>query len=282
MVGLSLGIALIFVALAFAGIPATGSRLRELGADPFWNLIQLLAAGVGFATVVILAARLSPTPFRERLGIGRGTLPLRGYLWVTLGGLSLDAAAVAIAVVLMAFGVPVPADRDVERMIQSLTLEGWPLRVALVVCMGVIPGIVEELLFRGYIQRRLLERWRLAVVIGLVAIVFAALHGWRGIYLVPGSVWLGYVAWRTGSIWPGVVYHTVGNSLTLTLALVFAWVKTPSPGSVELRDDAIAAVLAVVPLVFVFRSMWRRLERTPVATDLRVIPRASAMGDPVL
>ena len=51
-----------------------------------------------------------------------------------------------------------------------------PLAVVLVVFLSVAPAIAEESLFRGFVLRRLLERWHPAAAVGLTACLFAAAH----------------------------------------------------------------------------------------------------------
>jgi membrane protease YdiL (CAAX protease family) len=82
-----------------------------------------------------------------------------------------------------------------------------------VVFIAVVPGFVEETFFRGYMQRTLLKRWSPATAILVTTFLFAIMH------IVPHAVanafviglWLGVLAWRTGSVWPGIVTHAFIN-----------------------------------------------------------------------
>jgi membrane protease YdiL (CAAX protease family) len=89
-------------------------------------------------------------------------------------------------------------------------------------------AFAEEVLFRGLILTELTERfgfWRANV---LSSVLFAAMHWphrlWRdGLALgvvsdAPAllllSLALGVVVWRTGSIWPAVLFHAANNTLS--------------------------------------------------------------------
>ncbi len=90
----------------------------------------------------------------------------------------------------------------------------------------LLPAFAEESAFRGFIQSRL-ERFGPALAIASTAILFALFHhDAYGVptYLVMGA-FLGYAAWRSGSIWPAAAAHATNNSLALLQANGFpeAW-----------------------------------------------------------
>lgn len=93
---------------------------------------------------------------------------------------------------------------------------GWPLLLA----GGMIAAIAEELLFRGYLSRRL-EASRLGFWAGaiLTSLLWAGLHftyplSTQGILLVTGIA-LSVVRARTGSLYPGMLWHVLNNVLGL-------------------------------------------------------------------
>jgi len=77
------------------------------------------------------------------------------------------------------------------------------------VIVGVLAGIFEELLFRGPIQTALMRKNNPWFAIIVTALLFAAahldLHG-MGIRAALGIL-LGWVVWRTGSIFPAMMIH---------------------------------------------------------------------------
>jgi uncharacterized protein len=64
-------------------------------------------------------------------------------------------------------------------------------------------------------QRRLIERWPASVAILVTSVIFAIFHimPHAVLFAFPIGVWLGIMAWKSGSIWPGVICHAVINGL---------------------------------------------------------------------
>ena len=88
--------------------------------------------------------------------------------------------------------------------------------------LAVLPGICEELAFRGFILsglRRIGHKWTAIV---LSSIFFGASHALFQQSLVAcllGAV-IGFLAIQTGSLLPGVLFHVVHNSLALGVARI--------------------------------------------------------------
>lgn len=82
-----------------------------------------------------------------------------------------------------------------------------------------VSGVVEEMAFRGYMQTQL-ERYGLTFAIAVTSIAFALLHITHGLtamlVMAPGyimaSIIYGLLAYRTGSILPGMAIHVLGDA----------------------------------------------------------------------
>jgi membrane protease YdiL (CAAX protease family) len=124
-----------------------------------------------------------------------------------IGALVPLAVGVTLAVLLAQI---IPADQSVKLLYEQMT---WGWAVPFILFIALVPGFVEETFFRGYMQRRLLERWSAWVAILVTTVLFALMH------IMPHAVvnafviglWLGVLAWRTGSVWPGVFCHAFIN-----------------------------------------------------------------------
>jgi sodium transport system permease protein len=92
----------------------------------------------------------------------------------------------------------------------------------LILCVAALPAICEELAFRGFILSgfRNLGNNRRAIVIS--ALFFAIAHGFlqQEINAFIMGLVLGYLAVRTGSLFPGVIFHFVHNALAVLSAKV--------------------------------------------------------------
>ena len=97
--------------------------------------------------------------------------------------------------------------------------QGWAEMAGALFGFALLPGLCEELLFRGGMlgawERRGTER---ALVVSSLA--FAALHG--SVQGLPVQLLLGFsLGWivtKTNSLWTGVIFHIVYNSTVLILS----------------------------------------------------------------
>ena len=76
--------------------------------------------------------------------------------------------------------------------------------------------VAEELVFRGAVQHFLQPLGRREAIL-LQAVLFAAQHGSLAgaAYALSCGLLLGWLADRTGHLWPGMVLHSVNNLLVL-------------------------------------------------------------------
>jgi len=92
------------------------------------------------------------------------------------------------------------------------------------VVLAITPAICEELLFRGYVQR---QAERGAGVVGgilISGIVFGLYHLrlTQAIPLCVLGVYLAWLTWRTGSLWPAVAVHFTNNAIAVAIGAYVA------------------------------------------------------------
>ncbi|MFT4568492.1 MAG: membrane protease YdiL (CAAX protease family) [Saprospiraceae bacterium] len=82
--------------------------------------------------------------------------------------------------------------------------------IFLYLALALTAGIVEEIVFRGYIQRMMIEKYGLKISFLFVAIIFSLIH------FLPSALYLPYflvslafswVAYTTGSVIVGIIAH---------------------------------------------------------------------------
>lgn len=86
--------------------------------------------------------------------------------------------------------------------------------------LALVPGLCEEVLFRGYAQRQFERATGPVGGVLLSGLIFGAYH-LRPSQLLPLAVlgvYLAYLTWRTGSLWPAVLVHLTHNSLAVLAA----------------------------------------------------------------
>ena len=112
-----------------------------------------------------------------------------------------------------------PPEGYLETMADFLTLKSGESLAWALFCMALIPALFEEALFRGILLRSALVRMsRPAVIVG-VGVAFALFHLdiWRAPVICLIGMLITWIAIRTASLWPAVVFHIVHNSLSLIL-----------------------------------------------------------------
>ena len=109
-----------------------------------------------------------------------------------------------------------------RRLFDELTTFNGALDFSLLLMLvGVLPGVCEELLFRGFLQaglRKSLESDAWAIVVG--ALVFAAFHlnPWTFASLLIIGLYLGVLVQRTRSLVPAMLAHALNNAQSLVIA----------------------------------------------------------------
>jgi membrane protease YdiL (CAAX protease family) len=115
-----------------------------------------------------------------------------------------------------------PLPESLKDLFNTLVSFDGPLDfLCLLLLVGVVPGVCEEILFRGFVHaglHRALESGSMAVVVG--AFVFAGFHlnPWRFVVLLIIGLYLGFLVQRTGSLVPSIVAHTLINIQSVALA----------------------------------------------------------------
>src|SRR5690606_18245349 len=101
-------------------------------------------------------------------------------------------------------------DESIRELYAQMT---WSVSIPFLLFISLAPGFVEEVLFRGYVQQRLLSRWSAWVAIIASSVVFALFHVTPHAFVLtfPLGVWFGWLAWQTRSVWPGIVCHAFVN-----------------------------------------------------------------------
>jgi membrane protease YdiL (CAAX protease family) len=237
--------------------------------DPGKALIAMTTTPVAFLPPALVWARVS----------GFRVFPLLRLTRSSLAALLLGAGA-AFAAVLAGYGLVnllslqglLPESSGGPKALQ-VAWKHFPNPWVRFALFGLIPGLCEELFFRGALQTALLRRRSPAVAIALTAMLFAAIHldlaGAPGRLIV--ALALGWLAWRTGSLWPGVLAHALYNGTAgPVLVALFG-----EPARMQTVPSS-AAGLAVGILAFTLLALAARrwLPPAPAAASF-LLPRVS-------
>ncbi len=92
----------------------------------------------------------------------------------------------------------------------------------IILTVAIVPAIFEELCFRGFLFGALRTRLSGPLTIVASALLFGVFHEILSSgRLLPSTflgLVLGWVRWRTRSVWPGILLHALNNGLLLTVS----------------------------------------------------------------
>ncbi len=183
-----------------------------LGKHPDPLLLVLASQAAVALPVLLLLLALRPP------ALGLGPAAPRAWLGgVALGPLAFVCSLTINGVVILFAGLPpkdLPIIDIIDGLHQRIGLGG------LVLCAAVLPGIVEEALFRGVILTGLRRHLSPAAAVLITALLFAALHldPWRFLPQLTLGLLLGWWTLRSGSCWPAAVAHAVHNAIVLVVS----------------------------------------------------------------
>ncbi|MDA1264150.1 MAG: CPBP family intramembrane metalloprotease [Planctomycetota bacterium] len=205
-----------FTLVIAAGLQGTGTKLESL---PVWASLALAAAapaGVVLVSLVRARAYGGLEVFGLRRG-GNGRAVACGLLAYVLCAPFLWGTLMVWPWALEMIG-----GRYEEQAWGELIREAEQSIVVIALLSAVIVPIVEELLFRGWLQpalRSVAEPWQAIVI---QAALFAVLHD-RGVLLpiLVLALLLGYVRHATDRLAPCIAIHVVHNAVQVGLLFSF-------------------------------------------------------------
>ena len=230
-----------------------GSRLQAIHGERGLLASQWLLMGgaaVAFAT-------LGPFDARRTLGLRRPSArALAGALLIALGGLPIGWAIGWLQMQSGVFRIPPELFGALEKLVTAQSAErfAWLLLVT-----AVTPAICEELVFRGVLLQSFSREMTAVRAIGGTALLFGVLHlsGETAIRLLPTAflgVLMGFVVWRTRSIFASMLMHFVNNGMAVVIVsapalrkVVFSEAGEPSWALVAVAPLALAAGAWLLP-----------------------------------
>src|SRR5262249_11721589 len=136
----------------------------------------------------------------EALGLARA--PLVPTILAPIGMLALGPLS-DLATSLMAKYLPSWTFGSLDELSQLGRAGPW---IVMVFLMAVLPGVSEELVFRGLLQRSI-RRKRLGLVMSAVFFALAHVDPQHVAGVLPLGFYLAWVAMRTDSTWPTMLAH---------------------------------------------------------------------------
>jgi membrane protease YdiL (CAAX protease family) len=156
-------------------------------------------------------------------------------------------------------------EEQLAEMTTFLTTFDTPAQFILgFIIIAVIPGVGEEIVFRGIVQRQLhISTKNIHVAIWLSAAIFSAIHlQFYGFIprMLLGALF-GYLYYWSGSLWIPIVAHFTNNAITVTVLFLnqegIVSKDITNIESVPMSTTIVSAVITVI-LVYLFKTFYRK------------------------
>lgn len=249
-------VALLVVVVFYGSVPLVRAVTRE----QIGRAIALSELGF-FLLPAVLWALYMRVPMRDafqlRLPQGRGVL---GTVLLAAGGW---AVGLAVGAVLVNF----KGARDYSEQLGELLGKHGPLSLGMAVALvGLLPAVCEEACFRGVVLVGLSRGGSRALAVVGSALAFGLFH--VNPYHVAAATTLGlvlgYAAYESRSLLPGVLMHLVNNGLQMVM------VRRPEVEAFfESKAVLVVGLLVTALALWLLRGSGRRPEAVPPAPSFR-------------
>ncbi len=202
--------------------------------DSLWlNVIALIAT---FGVVPLVATFLGKNRYLSTYRLHAP--PVITVLGAAVMGVGAWAIAHESFVIAQAFGIGLLDQARIEGILESIGKLREASPILVIVALALTPAVIEELCFRGYLFSSLLRVLSPARTIVITSVLFGLFHVLTGNALlierfIPTTLMgliLGWIAYRSGSVLPGMVIHFVHNGLLNLVAYYHDEITWFGPG----------------------------------------------------
>lgn len=266
----------VLLQITWVSIPDGFLNISKKGLDGY-VIAAIFMQGICVLLPTLFVLFWFKMPANNAVGVSKST-PGGLLMSITIG---IPAAVVFIGLnngflyFLSRSGITLPASP-----LPSWTAFQGPRALILVVMVSVLlPGIIEELMFRGVVQGSMESEGGQFSAIFLQAFAFAIFHADPLFILAPflAGMLLGFVRKTTGSIYSSVLTHMSLNLTILLMQPILPRITSEYfdavPSLQILYSSLLAAcvaAVALIPMVLVFSSLSR--EKTRVKEKLVFFP----------
>lgn len=136
---------------------------------------------------------------------------------------------------------------DLNGVLKPESLSGFLL---LFIAVVIIAPLGEELLFRGFFQKILEDNWKdVTRAVLVTAVIFSFIHmnpfWFAQIYIL--GILLGFLAWKTNSIIPSLILHSLNNLIALVLSF-----SANTEASFYLYRGHVSPWILLLAIIFVY------------------------------
>jgi uncharacterized protein len=195
--------------------PATALDPLTAAENPMMIIWGLVASAV--LQLILMWLYLRKGDRAEIIGLSHfGRISIGRTILVAITAIAVATAFNHVYATYIISGIPM--QDDMAKLLA--TIPRTPINITVgVFAIAVIAPLIEELLFRGLLQKSLMNHVPAWGAIVLSAFIFAAVH--MQLYAMPALMALGaafgYIYYKTGSLRMTIVLHMVNNALALAL-----------------------------------------------------------------
>lgn len=142
-----------------------------------------------------------------------------------------------------------PSDDYIKTLERLIRIDGPMSCVIKLFVLCIVPGICEEIFFRGYIQTSIEAKWGRIVAILIASFLFALLHGniwYFHLYFLLGLI-MGWLYIISGTLVIPIVFHILNNTWTV-MGKAYGF-ELPLNSKMATGDIALIAVASVVVFI---------------------------------
>lgn len=256
-------VALTFLAQVVSGL-VVNSFIPAVGATQSWHL--LLSYVLCFILMIFIVMQMGKTCLDEIEPRGCFAPSPLGRVRVGLLVILLLFFMPALAILIEPLYVWIPMPELIKQLFEAAFKNDIPTFLSAVVAAP----FAEEWLCRGVILKGLLTHYSPRKAIIWSAVLFGVLHmnPWQAIPAFCLSLAIGWIYWRTRSLWPCIFMHAVNNSLAFLMLIVF-----PDAASDTTTIDVVGAYYGLVYAVALLccaltgYGLWRMLPKNYLVSD---------------
>lgn len=136
-----------------------------------------------------------------------------------------------------------------------ININTFPKYLISMIVIGVLPGILEELFFRGGLQN-ILTRWFKSpwVAILVTAFIFSAIHlSFYGFFVrFALGIFLGVIFYYSGNLWLSMLFHFLFNGVQVTMLYATSFSGSKPTDITEQHLPVWVGLLAFALIILLF------------------------------
>lgn len=246
-IGLNLLIELLLIATS--GIEATA----RLFSDP--NIVYLLNACitlVSFTVPFLYTLKVTGRGFGELIAVNR--VPFSKGVSLVMLGVGATVLCNYITAILSTL-VQTNTGIELKSSMQDFGTGKWSFVITLL-CVGILPAVIEEFALRGVVLGALRTRMSDTSSILVSAALFGLLHG--NLVQMPFAflmgIILGFATVYSGSIVPSVIIHALNNSISVVMSFATSDMSPMVSNVTVLLYYAVSLVIGVCGFIMLIKT----------------------------